>query len=150
MEKYNVKCLSNQYEPVTRGDSHIIICGVEDRNGPADMPSPPELAEKLRSEYPEDFVLWLSHRNDSLIYHPGLPVQLVLSGHAHGGIIRLPGIGGLLDVRGKLGAEYEKGVYCEGGLTQVVSRGLGNAVIVPRLFNRPELPIISLKSSPRA
>ena len=144
MEKYNVKCLSNEYLPIPRGDSRIIICGAEDRNGPADMLRPPQLAQKLREEYPEDFVLWLNHRNDMLIYYPSLPVELVLSGHAHGGIVRLPGIGGLLDVRGKIGAEYEKGIYCEGGLTQVVSRGLGNTVIVPRLFNRPELPIITL------
>ena len=150
MEKYNVICLSNEYQPIKRAESRIIICGAEDRNGPADMARPPELAQRLREEYPEDFVLWLNHRNDMLIYYPSLPVELVLSGHAHGGIVRLPGIGGLLDVRGKIGAEYENGVYCEGGLTQLVSRGLGNAVIVPRLFNRPELPIITLKGSPRA
>ncbi len=147
MEEKGVKCLSNEYEIIERGDAHIVICGVEDRGGRADMPKPPELAEELRQQYPEDFVLWLQHRNDSLIYYPELPVELVLSGHAHGGIIRLPFIGGVLDVRGKLMAEYENGVYCEGGLTQLVSRGLGNSVFIPRFLNRPELPVITLRNS---
>lgn len=146
MEKHGVKCLSNEYEAFEQGRARIVICGVEDRNGRADMIRPAALAEKLREEYPEDFVLWLQHRNDTLIYNPSLPVELVLSGHAHGGIIRLPFLGGVLDVRGKLGAEYEKGVYNEGGLTQLVSRGLGNSVIIPRFLNRPELPIITLKT----
>ena len=147
MQEHGAKCLSNGYESFEHKGGRIIICGVEDRNGRADMIKPPALAEKLREEYPEEFVLWLCHRNDSLIYYPSLPVDLVLSGHAHGGIIRLPLVGGLLDVRGKFGAEYEKGVYNEGGLTQLVSRGLGNSVFIPRFLNRPELPIITLKSA---
>ena len=145
MAEHNVTCLSNEYEVFEHEGARIIVCGVEDRNGAADMIKPPALAEKLRGEYPEEFVLWLQHRNDTLIYYPSLPVELVLSGHAHGGIIRLPGIGGLLDVRGKFGAEYESGVYNEGGLTQLVSRGLGNSVFIPRFLNRPELPIITLR-----
>ena len=104
------------------------------------------LAEKLRNEYPEEFVLWLYHRNDTILNYPKLPVELVLSGHAHGGIIRLPGLGGLLDVRASFGAEYENGVYTLGDLTLLVSRGLGNSVMIPRFLNRPELPIITLKT----
>jgi len=147
MEARGVICLSNEFVTLNRESEHILICGVEDRNGRADMIKPPELAEELRQQYPEDFVLWLQHRNDSLIYYPELPVELVLSGHAHGGIVRLPFIGGVLDVRGKLGAEYEKGIYNEGGLTQLVSAGLGNSVFIPRFLNRPELPIITLRNS---
>ncbi len=147
MESRGVKCLSNEFELIERGEERIVICGAEDRNGRADMPKPPELAEQLRQQYPEDFVLWLQHRNDSLIYYPELPVDLVLSGHAHGGIIRLPLVGGVLDVRGKLMAEYEKGIYCEGGLTQLVSAGLGNSVFIPRFLNRPELPVITLRNA---
>ncbi len=147
MEARGVKCLSNEFETLERGGEQIVICGVEDRNGRADMIKPPDLAVELRQQYPDNFVLWLQHRNDSLIYYPELPVELVLSGHAHGGIVRLPLIGGVLDVRGKLGAEYEKGVYNEGGLTLLVSKGLGNSVFIPRFLNRPELPVITLRNS---
>lgn len=147
MESYGVRCLGNEYIEFEHNGSRIIVCGAEDKNGPADMIKPPALAQKLREEYPDDFVLWLYHRNDSLLKYPALPVELVLSGHAHGGIIRLPAFGGLLDVRGKVGAEYEKGVYCSGGLTLLVSRGLGNSVSIPRFLNRPELPLITLRAT---
>lgn len=146
MEKYGAQCLSNEFESFEKDGASIVICGAEDKNGPADMIKPYALAEKLRNEYPEEFVLWLYHRNDTILNYPRLPVELVLSGHAHGGIIRLPGLGGLLDVRASFGAEYENGVYSLGDLTLLVSRGLGNSVIIPRFLNRPELPIITLKT----
>ena len=136
--------LSNSYEPLYCGSSRIIVCGAEDKNGRADMETPPELAASLRGEYPDDFVLWLYHRNDTLTDFPGLPVDLVLSGHAHGGIVRLPFIGGLLDVHRKLGAEYEKGMYEENNTVMIVSRGLGNSIAVPRFLNRPELVCVTL------
>ena len=136
--------LSNSYEPLYCGSSRIIVCGAEDKNGRADMETPPELAARLRGEYPDDFVLWLYHRNDTLTGFPGLPVDLVLSGHAHGGIVRLPFIGGLLDVHRKLGAEYEKGMYEENNTVMIVSRGLGNSIVVPRFLNRPELVCVTL------
>ena len=145
MESYGAHCLSNEYESLEKNGSRIIVCGAEDKNGPADMIKPDALAAKLREEYPEDFVLWLYHRNDILRDYPRLPVELVLSGHAHGGIVRLPGLGGLLDVRGSFGAEYEKGLYSIDNLRMLVSRGLGNSVIIPRFLNRPELPVITLK-----
>jgi len=146
MEKYGARCLSNEFESFEKDGASIVICGAEDKNGPADMIKPYALAEKLRNEYPEEFVLWLYHRNDTILDCPRLPVELVLSGHAHGGIIRLPGLGGLLDVRASFGAEYENGVYTRGDLTLLVSRGLGNSVMIPRFLNRPELPIITLKT----
>ena len=97
-----------------------------------------ELAEK-------DFVLWLGHRNYWVSRYPDLPVDLILSGHAHGGIVRLPGLGGVMNNDHSLGAEYEAGIYPGEGFQMVVSRGLGNSVPVPRLFNRPEIVSIVLK-----
>ena len=91
-------------------------------------------------------MLWLYHRNDTILNYPRLPVELVLSGHAHGGIIRLPFVGGLLDVRASFGAEYESGLYRLGELNLLVSRGLGNSVPIPRFLNRPELPVITLRA----
>ncbi len=147
MERCGVKCLSNEYEPLERGGSRIIIAGAEDPNGRADMPKPDEFIEGLRREFPEDFVLMLGHRNFWVQQYPELPVELILSGHAHGGIVRLPLIGGLFDVQHRLGAQYEKGLYKSGSYVMAVSRGLGNSIIVPRLFNRPELVTIVLESA---
>lgn len=147
MERYGVERLSNEYEPLERGGARMIVAGAEDPNGRADMPRPDEFIEGLRREYPEDFVLMLGHRNFWVQQYPELPVELILSGHAHGGIIRLPFVGGLLDVQHRLGAQYEKGLYASGSYVMAVSRGLGNSIIVPRLFNRPEIVTIVLESA---
>lgn len=147
MERYGVRYLSNEYEPLSRGRARIIVAGAEDPNGRADMPKPDEFIAQLRQEYPEDFVLMLGHRNFWVQQYPALPVDLILSGHAHGGIVRMPFVGGLLDVQHRLGAQYEKGLYASGSYVMAVSRGLGNSIIVPRLFNRPELVTIVLESA---
>ena len=146
MEKYGVGCLSNQYEALEAGGGRMIVAGAEDPNGRADMPKPDQFIAGLRREYPEDFVLLLGHRNYWVQQYPSLPVQLILSGHAHGGVVRLPLVGGLLDVHHRLGAQYEAGQYKSGDYVMVVSRGLGNSIIVPRLFNPPELVSIVIKS----
>lgn len=144
LDSYGVIRLENRYLPVLRDGAQIIVAGVEDPNGRADMIKPNALAEMLREEYPEEFVLWLGHRNYWVRKYPALPVDLILSGHAHGGVVRLPGIGGLLNVNHSFGAEYEAGVYQGERFQMVVSRGLGNSVVVPRFLNRPELVKIIL------
>lgn len=144
MLEHKVSCLSNAYEPLYRDDGRIIICGAEDPNGRADMTKPDTLAERLRQDYPEDFVLWLAHRNDYVSKYPSLPVELIICGHAHGGIVRLPWLGGLLSTSHTLIAEYETGLYSGDSFVMEVSRGLGNSIPVPRLFNRPELVSITL------
>jgi len=146
MESYGVRCLSNDYELFYRGDSSILVVGAEDRNGPRDMISPWELTNRACLEYSDKFFLWLTHRNDYVTMYPDLPCDLVLCGHAHGGIIRLPLVGGLLDVHHKLIAEYESGLYPTEHYVMEVSRGLGNSIPVPRLLNRPELVSITLHS----
>ena len=144
LDAYGVIRLENRYLPVSRDGAQIIVAGAEDPNGRADMIKPDALAEMLREEYPEEFVLWLGHRNYWAAKYPELPVDLILSGHAHGGIVRMPGIGGLLNVNHSFGAEYESGVYQGEIFKMVVSRGLGNSIPVPRFLNRPEVVKIIL------
>ena len=65
-------------------------------------------------------------------------------------MIRLPLIGGLLGTGRRLGADYESGVYRKGGTVMLVSRGLGSSSAVPRLFNRPEIVVVTLHSAQAA
>ncbi len=146
LDKYGVLRMENRFFPLEWNGARLILAGVEDPNGPADMISPSALAEALREQYPKDFVLWLAHRNNWLQDEPGLPVDLILCGHAHGGVIRLPFVGGLIGTDRRLGAAYEAGVYRGEHFTMLVSRGLGSSSAVPRLFNRPELAVITLHS----
>lgn len=147
MGRYGVRCLSNEFEPLERDGARIIIAGAEDPNGRADMPRPDAFIESLRERYLEDFAVLLGHRNYWAEEYPQLPVQLILSGHAHGGIVRLPFLGGLLSTDHHLGAEYEAGLYSGGEFIMEVSRGLGNSISVPRIFNRPELVTVILRAS---
>ena len=144
---YGVSFIDNESCPISRGESRIVIAGSEDPNGHADSLKPAEFVEKLREEYPEEFVLLLGHRNYWVKKYPQLPVQLILSGHAHGGIVRLPLIGGLLSTDHNFIAEYEKGLYRGDDYIMEVSTGLGNSIFVPRLFNPPEIVCITLRSS---
>lgn len=146
LDQYGVLRMENRYLPLSWNGARLILAGVEDPNGPADMIRPAELAEQLRDEYPEDFVLWLAHRNNWLRDEPALPVDLILCGHAHGGVIRLPFVGGLIGTGRRLGADYESGVYRGKRYAMLVSRGLGSSSPVPRLFNRPEIVVITLHS----
>ena len=143
-----VRCLADEYETIEKEGSRIVIAGVNDSNCAYGHRPYDALASELREEYPDEFVLWLGHRNDWIKKYPTLPVDLILSGHAHGGIVRLPFVGGLLNTNRSLGAEYEAGVYASGTYRMVVSRGLGNSIPVPRFLNRPEIVLISLRAEP--
>ena len=72
-------------------------------------------------------------------------MDLVLTGHAHGGQFRLPLIGGLVAPNQGLFPKYDAGLYSEGSTNMIVSRGLGNSIIPFRFNNRPEVVLIELK-----
>lgn len=84
-----------------------------------------------------------------LDHYPQLPhlsqygYDIILSGHVHGGVIRLPYVGGILGNNGELFPEYDAGEYKLGSSTMYVSRGLGDTVI-PRINNNPEVVVITL------
>lgn len=146
LDRFGVLRMENRYLPLEWRGGRLILAGVEDPNGPADMIRPEVLAAALRKEYPDDFVLWLAHRNSWVKNSFSLPVDLILCGHAHGGVIRLPGTGGLLGNGRRLGADYESGLYRGQRFTMLVSRGLGGSGAMPRLFNRPEIVLVILHS----
>ena len=144
MKSHGVTCLSNEITLLYRGEDSIAIVGAEDPNGRADMIKPWGLSLRLGELYSDHFSLWLAHRNDYIQMYSDIGTDLILCGHGHGGIVRLPFVGGLLNVNRSFGAEYESGVYSTPHFQMVVSRGLGNSIPVPRLFNRPELVAVTL------
>ena len=95
-----------------------------------------------RSELPR---LTLSHRPEVFEDYVAAGEQLVFSGHAHGGQLRLPGIGGLIAPGQGFFPTYTAGVYGEQGTQMIVSRGLGNSLFPYRIFNRPEVIFITLE-----
>lgn len=93
-----------------------------------------------------DFKLLLSHRPELFDIYCDAGVELILSGHAHGGQFRLPFVGGLIAPNQGLFPKYDGGLFQAGNTTMVVSRGLGNSLLPIRLNNRPEVVIIELVS----
>ena len=94
----------------------------------------------------EGFTMMLSHRPELFDSYVENEIDLVLSGHAHGGQVRIPFIGGLVAPNQGLFPEYDAGVYSEGKTTMIVSRGIGNSVIPIRINNRPEIVVIELQA----
>ncbi len=85
----------------------------------------------------------LSHRPELFETYVNCGVDLVLSGHAHGGQFRLLFIGGLIANQG-LFPKYDAGLCTKGDTNMIVSRGLGNSIIPIRFNNRPEIVLLKL------
>lgn len=86
----------------------------------------------------------LSHKPQYLDSYSENEIDLVFSGHAHGGQVRLPFIGGLVAPEQGLFPKYTAGKYIMNDTTMIVSRGLGNSIIPVRVFNRPDIVVTEL------
>lgn len=121
-------------------DSPLWIAGVEDQAAAL-----PNLPRALENVPPEAFTLLLSHCPDFADIALRHPVDLQLSGHSHGGQVRLPFVGEI--VTPNYGRKYVQGHYALGGgkLQLYTNRGIGMSVYPLRLFCRPELTVLTLK-----
>lgn len=90
------------------------------------------------------FTILLSHRPEHFNVYQNKNIDLVLSGHAHGGQFRLPFLGGVIAPNQGLFPKYDAGTYTENGTTMIVSRGIGNSIIPFRVNNRPEIVLVEL------
>lgn len=145
LEAAGAVCLRNEHLRLERGGDSIVLAGVDDPNGPAEMAEPDEFVASLRQEAPDSFVLLLAHRAYWAERYPELDVDLILCGHTHGGIVRLPFVGGLAASNMGLFPEYDAGLFELPSYTLFISRGLGNSVPLPRFLNTPEVVSIELK-----
>ena len=94
----------------------------------------------------QGFKILLSHRPEAFHTYVSADIDLVLSGHAHGGRFRIPIIGGLFAPNRGFFPKYDSGTFKEGRTTMVVSRGIGNSIVPVRLNNRPEIVSMQLHS----
>ena len=137
--------LSNQYLQLNRNESSLILAGIDDPNGYADQKTPEELTAELYAACGDPFWILLAHRNDRFVgQYCLLGADLVVSGHGHGGVIRVPFTDGLLGTQHTLFPTHTAGLYEKNASALFVSRGLGNVGITFRLFNRPEVAILTL------
>ena len=137
--------MSNSRVMLEREGETVILAGLEDPNGRADMIRPDALLADISAKYPDRYVIVLAHRNDFVTKYPDLPCDVIFTGHGHGGVIRLPVLGGLIGTDRSLLPKYDAGLFESGRYTMVVSRGLGDAPLIPRFLNNPEIVSVTLR-----
>lgn len=151
LEKRGVVVLDNQKAQISKEEAAIEVIGLAD---PSVVNSDWfEYGGKTKALLDEltkgsnNFKILLSHRPELFDIYAGSSVDLVFSGHAHGGQVRLPFIGGLIAPDQGLFPKLTEGMHTSGHTSMVISRGLGNSIIPLRLFNRPELIVVTLSVS---
>lgn len=151
MAEAGVVILRNKSAMLECGRDSIRLLGLDDpdftaKGDTAGQAGTVDAALKSMPAETGDYTVLLSHRPELFDVYAANGVDLVLSGHAHGGQIRLPFAGGLVAPNQGFFPEYCGGVYTNGRTNMVVSRGLGNSLAPVRINNRPELVVITLSS----
>lgn len=96
------------------------------------------------------FTILLAHNPEYFLSYAQWGADLTLSGHIHGGIVRLPRLGGVISPTLQLFPTYDAGQFEERGHHMILSRGLGLHHIKLRFFNRPEISVINLSCQKEA
>lgn len=148
MLNMGVRVLHNNEAIIEKNGAQISLIGMDDPTfarayNRADISRESERIKELSSI--DGFTILLSHRPEYFEQYVEADVDLVLSGHVHGGQFRLPIVGGLVGPNQGLFPEYDAGVFTEDNTNMIVSRGIGNSVISVRFNNRPEIIIMELK-----
>ena len=140
LQELGVMMLDNASAELSRGGERIRLIGLAD---PDFGGNPGAMLEELTVE-DTGFTVLLSHRPELFDVYTEFSVDLVFSGHAHGGQFRLPILGGLVAPHQGFFPEYDPGHFAENGTAMLVSRGVGNSIIPIRFNNRPEIVLAVL------
>lgn len=144
MEHAGVYVLENEGKVVSYGESSFYIAGLSDPDMTESGSVSPDSVVQANIEKGGYYFVLLAHRPELLEEYATTNAELVLSGHAHGGQIRIPFIGGVVAPNQGFFPEYTEGMHRDGNTVMVVSRGLGNSVIPLRINNRPEIVVVKL------
>ena len=149
--KAGVVILENQKVQITREGESITIMGIDDPSFQEDYlfgdseSVARQAIEDLKNES-DGYTVLLSHRPELFDLYADTGMDLVFSGHAHGGQFRLPFVGGLVAPNQGFFPKYDAGQFTEENTTMIVSRGVGNSIIPIRFNNRPEIVLVTLRN----
>ena len=153
MIELGVVVLEDECIELEQSGETITLLGVNDPSFQTDYlfgDSETVMQSKLQEMIKEDtYMILLSHRPELFEVYRESKVDLVLSGHAHGGQFRLPFVGGLVAPNQGLFPKYDAGLCTEENTNMIVSKGIGNSILPFRFNNRPEVILIELKYSNR-
>ncbi|MBC8560040.1 metallophosphoesterase [Fumia xinanensis] len=148
-----VAVLDDETVELHRGDDVITLAGIQNVNVFSDVRKEGKAAEEsfrvrlreLSSQVKTPFSILLSHRPDLFEWYLDAGFSLTFCGHAHGGQVRIPGLGGVLAPNQGFFGKYTAGLHIKSGRGMNISRGLGNSGFPIRLFNRPEVVLVTLR-----
>ena len=157
-EKMGAVHLKDKSVRIEKNGTSITLSGIEDPASVNHHTISKRINESLEKlEMNDDFNILLVHRANLLDIFENKGFDLILSGHMHGGQFRLPGVGGVVSPKTNFMSKgriffpkYFGGEYNMDDTKMIVSRGVGNPTILPRIFNRPEICTIILKKNPIA
>ncbi len=144
MEEEGVKVLDNQRAEISKGDSSIDIIGLPDYSFVQEHGDNARNLLDSLIESDDRLTILLSHRPELFDVYSSAGVDLAFTGHAHGGQFRLPFVGGLIAPDQGFLPQLTEGIHTNNNTSMVISRGIGNSVIPVRIFNRPELIVVTL------
>lgn len=144
LSEIGVHVMSNTSLTLTLNGESINLVGIEDPLNGLDTQT--MLNKAVKNMNPDLFTVLLAHRPEEFNMYVQNQIDLVFSGHAHGGQIRIPGIGGLVAPSQGLFPKYTAGTFEEDQTTMNVSRGLGNSKFPFRILNLPEIISVELKA----
>lgn len=149
LAKQGVNILNDKSKSIKINNDSIDLIGVRDISFIQKEDRREELSNiisNLKNKDDNKLSILLSHRPDLIDLYAKENIDLVFSGHAHGGQVRIPFIGGILAPDQGLFPKYTSGIYNKDNTHMIVSRGLGNSLFPLRVFNKPELVVTTLKS----
>lgn len=137
--------LANESLTIEHEGSFINLHGVDDSNKIGYKAFYKNLEHLSTAMDTEQFNILLVHKPRFLKTYAALDYDLVFSGHAHGGQIKLPGIGGLLSPGQGFLPKFAEGMIQQEDTTLIVSRGLGNSLFPFRILNNPEVVVLTIQ-----
>ncbi len=144
LEECGVTVLQNTSEKIQINGNTLLIGGIS-TSVDGFWPYSGKFFTEFDSEGGDEYKILLSHFPSTVSrYLDDCSVDLALSGHNHGGIVRIPGLGGLISYDEGWFPENDAGKRQIGDTTLIISRGLGNHGRIPRICNKPELVVIDL------
>lgn len=148
LERLGVLILNNNSESIRVEEVQVDVVGIDNLSGTY-FPYSYHIVEEVLDTEPQNLKLILTHRpllDYAISFQEDLHYDLILCGHTHGGIIRLPGVGGMFAEGGFwpwfTGKGREAGCYKTDQGSVIVSRGMGNRWPIPRINNVPELVVV--------
>lgn len=149
LEYNNVKMLENRSEVIEKDGGRICIAGLKDpKHSVVSEEKYEKIYRRLDNILPKEemFTVLLNHRASMYPRIKNCGADLILSGHHHGGVVRIPFIGGVIGENGEFFPKYDYGLFKEDdGAVMVVSGGCDKNPDKPRFFNPPEVVLVTLE-----